>query len=120
MPQSTVALEESRGAFEARLAGSTLREIADDLGLSVEGTRKLLAREAQCQVALLHAKLLEAGAVDLPIPAGDQLEAALRHVHWAVAELAALGVSVRPYVVARGGVMAIGLEEHHASEEEGR
>ena len=50
MPESTVTPDESREAFEARLGGHTLRQIADVLGLSIEGTRKALLRESHYSV----------------------------------------------------------------------
>jgi hypothetical protein len=119
MPQSIVTPEESRDAFDARLAGATLREIAERLGFSVEGARKLLEREAERQVALLHDELLMAGRLELAIPAGgDQLEPALAHARWVVGQLRQRGLAVRVYVRAGLGVIALGLE--HDLQEEGR
>ena len=108
-PQSSVSPEESREAFDARLAGAQ-REIVDELGFSVEGARKLVDREAQRQIAELEAVLRLDGAVELEIPSGDRLERALARARWAAGQLTLRGVDVCPYVISRGGGIAIGLE----------
>ena len=116
MPPSSVSPEQRRQAFDARLGGSTLREIAGQVGFSVEGARRLVEREAERQLVALHSALLLNGSVELVIPA-DQLQAVLAHAQWAVRELRSRGVRTRLFVVARGDGLVLGLEEDHAPEE---
>jgi hypothetical protein len=111
-PSPTLDFEQRREALDARLCGATLQEVAADTGLSVEGTRKMLAREAERQVDALHCRLLASQAVELVLPAdgGPELESVLAHLRFVVGQLGARGFPVRPYVVARPTGVAIGLE----------
>ena len=115
-----VTPEEAQQALDSRLAGATLREVAVELGFSVEGARRVVEREGRRRVDALHTQLVLMGAVELTIPVdgGPELELALAHLRWVVAELRQRGVTVRVYVRAGLDGISIGLQE--AAPEEGR
>ena len=65
---------------------------------------------------MLHDELVMAGTLELPIPSGDQLQAALAHVAWLIGELAQRGVRMRPFV--RAGPTASRSASNIVPEEE--
>jgi hypothetical protein len=114
--ESTISEEEREAALAARVHGFTLSEVAQVLGLSIEGTRKLLEREARAQVDLLHARLVAVGSIELTLPfvGGEQLEDGLAHIRWVVHELRLRGLEFSVYISARGDDLVVGLTHQEA------
>ena len=109
--ESPIPEQEREGALAARLRGATNREVAEELGLSVEGARKLLLAEARRQVDLLQARLEVGEVFEMAIPAvgGGQFEDGLAHIQWVVSELRARGVQVKVLIGVRAAEIVVAL-----------
>ena len=99
-----------------RIAGDTLRTIADRHGLSHEGVRFVADRAARCQLDDLERRLrANVGTDDLevllvPDHGGPEFDQAIAYVQWVTRALAQRGVELKVHYQATYNGVAFGLE----------
>ncbi len=100
-----------------RLRGRTLRDLADETGLTPEGIRVVVAREGRKQIDEIELALL-AGTKDesvlafvVPGHAGPDFDLALSYVQWVTAELTRRGVKVACHYRPTENGVVLGLED---------
>ena len=101
-----------------RIAGGTLREVGEKHGgLTPEGVRVVVAREARRQIDALELRLLANRKTDdvelfvVPGHAGPEFDLAIDYFQWCLRQLAERGVDVEVHYRPVEDGIAFGLED---------
>jgi hypothetical protein len=100
-----------------RLRGRTFAELADRTGLTGEGARFVVAREARRQIDRIELDLLVATKTDevvafvVPDHGGENFDLALEYVRWVVAELTKREIKVAVHYRPTYNGVVVALED---------
>jgi hypothetical protein len=100
-----------------RIAGRTLRDLADSTGMSHEGIRGVVIREGRKQIDRIELRLLANTKTDdllafvVPDHAGPDFDLAMSYLQWVTAQLTERGIKVKVHYQAVENGVVIALED---------